>query len=296
MFDDLFTEFLMKVYPHEYVDMINSAREALLRYDYSLVEANLYKTSPEDSDIDIHTSKMLMEQCIKDGFNQVFSAIGVRATLNNISEMDCVLRAFRNLEESTDHKSILDVINREAISNEERIIELLMMFTLDSNIHNCVFGISLMDPDITISRLYDYHMEGFIDTYGTASDERVDPEKMQQLMNFVDQNPQTILAKRFQERNLLMDRDFAFYIEDNRDELLKLYPTFPKRTPIEFLGFAILAGVPFFEISGTVKTAISKFYGDLRFTTQTNVLVDKLMQDVQYKSHKVMGGDPQWQA
>ena len=49
MFDELFSEYLKSVFPAEYVDMINSAREALLILEFSLVEANLYKSIPEHS-------------------------------------------------------------------------------------------------------------------------------------------------------------------------------------------------------------------------------------------------------
>ena len=87
MFDELFSEYLKSVFPAEYVDMINSAREALLNLEFSLVEANLYKSIPEHSEFTIHESKIDFERTIRDGFYELLLMLGIKTKIRKILVM-----------------------------------------------------------------------------------------------------------------------------------------------------------------------------------------------------------------
>lgn len=281
MFDDFFTEYLERVFSSDYVGMINSARESLINYEYSLVEANLYKTMPEDSDIDVFSSKMLLEQCLRDGFNQVFSVIGIRSNIRDIVRMDQLLRAFKNLEESSDHESILNIITNDYNSQSDTLEQLLLLVVLDDTFMDVVFEFELTDVGDFLVRLYELHRNAFTSTSGVATDERPDRVYLDRIARFVDKYPQTLAATKFASKNILFNATFEHYIAENNDELQKLYPNYPDRTPIEFLGLAIFANIQRHDLSGHVKTAITKFYNDLKFTTQTNILVDKLIEEIE---------------
>ena len=139
MFDDLFTDYLKQVFPPEYVDMILCAREALVNFDYSLCEANLYKTMPDVSDIDVSTSKTLLEQCLRDGFKEVFMLIGIRSNIHKIQDSDKLLRAIKNLEETTMHEEVIDIIASDEYAQAEVLEKLLELVSTDPNIADLIF-------------------------------------------------------------------------------------------------------------------------------------------------------------
>ncbi len=281
MLDEFFTEYLEMVFSAEYVNMINSARESLLNYEYSLCEANLYKTMPEDSDVDVFTSKMLMEQCLRDGFKQVFAVLGIRSTIRDIARMDQLLRAFKNLEESSDHEAILNVITNDFYSEAELVEQLLSLVVLDANFMDIVYEFELSDSTGFVNRLYELHRRSFTSTSGEATEERPDRVYLDRIQRFIEKYPQTLAATKFASKNILFNATYEHYIAENNDELRQLYPNYPDRTPIEFLGLAIFANIQRHDLSGHVKTAITKFYNDLKFTTQTNILVDKLIEEIE---------------
>lgn len=281
MLDELFSEYLSRVFSSDYVGMINSARESLLNYEYSLCEANLYKTMPEDSDIDTFTSKVLLEQCLRDGFNQVFSVLGIRSKIHDIARMDQLLRAFKNLEESSDHESILNIIADDFYSEAELVEQLLSLVVLDTSFMDVVYEFELSDSTSFINRLYELHRQSFTSTSGEATEERPDRPYLERIQRFVDKYPQTIVAKKLASKDILFGETYQHYIAENGEELRNLYPNYPDRTPIEFLGLAFFANIQRHDLSGHVKTAITKFYNDLKFTTQTNIMVDKLIEEIE---------------
>lgn len=283
MFDELFTEYLFRVFPEEYAAMIMSAREALMVYEYALCEANLYKTMPEDSDIDLATSKILIQQCLKDGFNQVFAVIGIRSRLDlsDIHAMDQLLRSLKNLEESSDHEAIVNIVINDQYSQAEIIEELFKLVVLDDNFINILLEFDLTDTNDFINRLYDLHSRALLNRVGEATEERPDRTYLDRIRSFVDKYPQTIVARKFEAKQILFGQNYQHYIAENMAELQQLYPNYPDRTPIEFLGLAFFANIQRHDLSGHVKTAIAKFYNDLKFTTQTNMMVDKLIEEIE---------------
>lgn len=283
MFDDFFTEYLKSVFSSEYADMIHSCREALVNIGYSLCEANLYKTMPEDSDIDVSTSKMLLEQCLRDGFNEVFTALGIRSSIHKLMDCDKLLRAIKNLEETSLHEEVIDVIANDEYSQSEILEKLLELVSTDANIADLIFEFTLVDNGIFFTRLYDMHMMAYTSTSGEATDVRPDREYLDRIKHFTNKYPDCLLANSIVEKNILFGETYQHYISENEEFLKTLYPNHPDRVPKEFASLAIVGNVQRHDLRGHIKTAITKFYGDLRFTTKTNYLVDKFLEELEYE-------------
>ena len=283
MFDDLFTDYLKQVFPPEYVDMILCAREALVNFDYSLCEANLYKTMPDVSDIDVSTSKTLLEQCLRDGFKEVFMLIGIRSNIHKIQDSDKLLRAIKNLEETTMHEEVIDIIASDEYAQAEVLEKLLELVSTDPNIADLIFDFELTENNMLFTRLYDFHLAGFRSEAGEATDERPDRNYLDAIKNFTLKYPETIVARKLQAKDILFGETYQHYIAENTEELRALYPNHPDRVPCEFAGLAFFANVQRHELSGHIKSAISNFYGDLKFTTKTNYLVDKFLEEIEYE-------------
>lgn len=283
MFDDLFTEYLKKVFPSDYVDMIHSAREALVNFDYSLCEANLYKTMPDVSDIDVSTSKMLFEQCLRDGFNEVFMLIGIRSKIHKLIDCDTLLRAIKNLEVTTLHEEVIDLIASDEYAQAEVLEKLLELVSTDPNIADLIFDFELTENNMLFNRLYDYHLAGFRSTNGEATDVRPDRKYLDGIKNFTNKFPDTLVARKLLAKDILFGETYQHYIAENTEELQQLYPNHPDRVPCEFAGLAMFANVQRHELSSHIKIAIAKFYGDLKFTTKTNYLVDKFLEELEYE-------------
>lgn len=283
MFDVLFTEYLNKVFPTDYTEMIHSCRESLTNMGYSLCEANLYKTMPEDSNIDVSTSKALLEKCLRDGYDEVFTAIGIRSSIFRLIDCDKLLRAIKNLEETTLHEEVIDIIASDEYSQAEILEKLLELVSTDPNIADLIFEIELIDNSILFTRLYDMHMSAYRSTSGEATDERPNREYLERIKKFSLKYPDSILTTKLNGKNILFGETYQHYIAENEEELKMLYPNHPDRVPKEFAGLAIVANVQRHDMSGHIKTAITKFYNDLRFTTKTNYLVDKFLEELEYE-------------
>lgn len=281
MLDEFFSEYLDRVFSPDYVGMINSAREALLMYEFSLVEANLYKTMPEEMNLDAHTTKTMFEQCIRDGYAQVFRVLGIRSKVREISRMDQLLRAFKLLEDSSSSEDIIDIIVHDFYSQDEALENLLRLVVLDETFFDIVMEIELADVNHFFNRLYDLHTQKMMSQSGEATEERPDRVYLDRIQRFTEKYPQSLVGLKLASKDILFGETYEHYIAENGGDLQKLYPTRPDAVPLEFAGLAIFANIPRHELSGHIKTAITKFYNDLKFTTQTNILVDKLIAELE---------------
>lgn len=282
MLDDFFTEFLTINFPPEYVDLINNCRDSLYNYGFSLVEANLYKTMPDNMDVDLFTSKTLFTQCIIDGYKEVFIQLGIRTELRDLQELDKILRAVKGLEESHDHELILEIINNDERSQSDVLEDLLQHALPTINLTEVVFNIELINPDEFIERVYQHHLDLYRSKTGEATSDRPNREYLDRVKEFIIKYPDTIVARKYQSKDILFGETYAHYLGENTDELLLLYPTSLDKVPSEFIGLAIIANIQPHDLTGHVKTAIAKFYNDLKFTTQTSYLVDKFMEGMSY--------------
>lgn len=157
MYDVEFSSYLERVFPPEFVTQIQSAREALILYNYSLVEANLFKTMVGYEISDTLSSKMLMLQCLRDGFKDVFNTIGVRYNGSDVKQMDYLLRALYLLENSTQHKEILGIIDSETDTLIDVVENLLSLVTVDDSNMDVLFEFELMESNNFLNRLKDIH-------------------------------------------------------------------------------------------------------------------------------------------
>ena len=283
MLDAFFTEFLDTNFPPEYVDLINSCRDSLYNYGYSLVEANLYKTMPDDSELDLLTSKMLFTQCIIDGYHELFTMFGIRTDLRDLQELDKILRAVKNLEQSLDSEKIIDLINNDELSQSETLEELLMLSLPGVDLNEVMFNIELVKGNDFFNKIYTHHLDRYTNIQGEASDERPNREYLNRIRDYISKHPQTIVAQKYASKDILFGETYKHYIAENTAELELLYPTSIDKVASEFVGLAIFANIQPHELVGHVKTAISKFYNDLKFTTQTSYLVDKFMEEMTYE-------------
>lgn len=283
MLDTSFTEFLNTNFPMEYVNLVNSCRDSLYNYGFSLVEANLYKTTPDTTEFDLLTSKLLFTQCIIDGYHSLFMMFGIRTSLRDLQELDKILRAIKNLEESSDSETILEIINDDEYSQSETLEKLLDMGSAGMNMDEVLFSIELIKGNDFFNRLQVHHQHLFINQMGEASDERPDRVYLDKVRDYASKFPETILARKLMSKDILFGETYQHYIAENKPELDLLYPTSIDKVASEFVGLAIIANVQRHDLSGHVKTAITKFYGDLRFTTKTNYLVDKFIEGLEYE-------------
>ena len=283
MFDELFSEYLKSVFPAEYVDMINSAREALLILEFSLVEANLYKSIPEHSEFTIHESKIDFERTIRDGFYELLLMLGVKTEIRKIDKLDQLVRILRNQETSLQSETILDILMNDEYSQSETIEKLFELVSTDNAVGNMIFEIELINTNMFFKRLYDIHLQAFTSQSGEATDERPNREYFDRIQNFVAKYPDSLVARKLNTKDILFGETLQHYIAENTEELQLQYPNHPDRCPVEFAGLALFANIPRHELSGTIKAAITKFYSDLKFTTKTNYLVDKFLEELEYE-------------
>ena len=283
MFDELFSEYLKSVFPAEYVDMINSCREALLSFEFSLVEANLYKSVPEHSEFTTHEAKIDFERTIRDGCYELLLMLGIRTDIRRIDKLDQLLRILRNLEDSLQNESILDILMNDEYSQSETIEKLFELVSTDNTVGNMIFEIELINTNMFFKRLYDIHLQAFTSQSGEATDERPNREYFDRIQSFVAKYPQSLVARKLTNKDILFGETLQHYIAENTPELQLQYPNHPDRCPMEFAGLAIFANTPRHEMAGTIKTAITKFYSDLKFTAKTNYLVDKFVEEIEYE-------------
>lgn len=283
MFDELFSEYLKSVFPAEYVDMINSCRDALLSFEFSLVEATLYKAIPEHSEFTTHESKIDFERTLRDGFYELLLMLGIRTDIRKLNKLDQLVRILKNLEESSQSEAILDVIMNDEYSQSETIEKLFELVSITPDVGNMVFEIELINTNMFLKRLYELHVYRFTNSSGEATDERPNREYLDRIQSFVTKYPQSLVARKLAEKDILFGETYKHYLAENTEELQTLYPNYPDRCPVEFAGLAIFANTPRHEMSGAIKTAISKFYSDLKFTTKTNYLVDKFLEELEYE-------------
>lgn len=283
MFDELFSEYLKSVFPAEYVDMINSCREALLSFEFSLCEANLYKAIPEHSEFTTHESKIDFERCLRDGFYELLLMLGIRTDIRKLSKLDQLVRIIKNLETSTQSEAILDILMNDEYSQSETIEKLFELVTVDNSVGNLIFEIEPINTNMFFKRLYELHLQAFTNLSGEATDERPNREYLDRIQGFVTKYPESIVARKLLNKDILFGETYKHYIAENDEELKALYPNHPDRCPMEFTGLALFANIPRHELSGVVKTAITKFYSDLKFTTKTNYLVDKFLEGLEYE-------------
>lgn len=282
MLDDFFTDFLNINFPPEYVDLINNCRDSLYNYGFSLVEANLYKTIPDNMGIDLFTSKALFTQCIIDGYTEVFIQLGIRTGLRDLQELDKILRAVKNLEESHDHEVILETINNDERTQSE-ILEDLLMFALPAmDLTEVLFNIELINGNAFINKFYEHHLDLYRSKTGEATSDRPDRVYLDRVKDFILKYPETLVARKYNSKDILFGETFRHYIDENAEDLMLFYPTAADKVVSEFVGLAIIANIQPHDLTGHVKTAISKFYNDLKFTTQTSYLVDKFMEGMSY--------------
>lgn len=282
MLDDFFTEYLNKVFSPDYAAMINSCRQTLIDQGYTSCEADLYKAMPETADVDVLSSKMLFEQCLRDGFNEFFLQIGIRSKIVKLSDMEQLLRAVANLEGSLCHEDILSVIGNEYYSLDETLEHLFALVVIDPQFSQVMFEFELSDSSNFINRLYDIHKAAYTSSKAEEPAKRLKDDYIARVKEFTDKYPDSLLSKRILNKQILPGKKFDHYIQENEAELLAHYPTGHDKPPIDFMGLAIYANIQRFELSGHVKTAITKFYGDLRYTTKTNFLVDKVIEELEY--------------
>lgn len=283
MFDILFSEYLASVFSADYVDIINSCREALINYDYSLCEANLYRCMPDETEITVHESKIELERCLRDGFNQVLLTLGIRTDIHELYKLDKLLRALKNLEDSSQHNTILDILLNDEYSQSETLEKLLELVSIDPSIANMIFNIELVNNASFFTRLNDHHLYAFRSQSGEATDERPNREYFDRIQKFLAKYPDSLVGRKSASKDILFGETIQHYIAENTEELMMLYPNHPDRCPADFAGLAVFANTPRHEMSGLIKTAISKFYSDLKFTTKTNYLVDKFIEDLEYE-------------
>lgn len=284
MFDTLFTEYLDAVFPSDYVGHINSCREALVNYNYSGCEANLYKAMPDIAELDTFKAKTMFEQCLLDGFKEVFMLIGFRTNTRKLADLDKLLRAFKNLEDSEAHEDILAVLHSDEYGKLETLEKLLELFSLDQNIADMIFEIEFIKDSYFFTLLHDIHLQASTSVSGEATDERMNDAYKKSVLRFMTKYPEAIVSRGYVDKNILFGEEFSHYIDENADALRLLYPNHPELAPIEFAGMAAFGNVPDHLLAGAIKTAISKFYGDLRFSTKTAYLTDKFMEGMMYES------------
>lgn len=281
MYDVEFSSYLERVFPPEFVSQIQSAREALIHYNYSLVEANLFKTMVGYEISDTLSSKMLMLQCLRDGFKDVFNTIGVRYNGSDVKQMDYLLRALYLLENSTQHKEILGIIDSETDTLIDVVENLLSLVTVDDSNMDVLFEFELMESNNFLNRLKDIH-EYFLTNEEYAGDipEPLSEEYKSRINTYLMMYPTTMVAKKIREKDILFGESFKHYITDNYGMLMLYYPDRPEVVPSEFLGLALLGNLKRHELSGHLKTAISNFYNDLKYAAKANYNVDKLIQEL----------------
>ena len=283
MLDEQFSGYLDAVFPTEYAEMINSAREAILLYEFSLVEANLYKAMPEDSDITVFESKQVLERCIRDGFKEILLAIGVRTTIVHIPDLDLLLRAFKNLEETSQHEQVVEIISSDELCQFEILEKLIELVTVNPNVGDLLFEIELIETNAFFNRLYDLHLAAYRSQSGEATEERPNKSYYERIKKFTMTYPDALVSRKLTSKDILFGETFEHYIKENEEELKLLYPNHPDRCPKEFAGLAVFANLPRHMLSTEIKKAISRFYNDLRFTTKTNYLVDKFIEELEYE-------------
>lgn len=283
MFDELFSEYLSSVFSAEYVDMINACRETLLSFEFSLCEANLYKAIPEHSEFTVHESKIDFERCLRDGFYELLLVLGIRTDIRKLDKLDKLVRTVKNLETSLQNEAILDIIMNDEYSQSETLEKLFELVSIDANIGNLIFEIEMINTNMFFKRLYEIHLQAFTSHSGEATEDRPDRNYYDRIQAFVVKYPETLVARKLVAKAILFGETYKHYIAENTEELQLLYPNHPDRCPIEFAGLAIFANTPRHEMSGAIKTAISKFYSDLKFTTKTNYLVDKFLEEIEYE-------------
>lgn len=283
MFDEFFSEYLKSVFPAEYVDMINSCRETILKYEFSLCEANLYKSIPEHSEFTTSEAKIDFERCLRDGFYEILLILGIRTDIFKLNKLDLLLRTIHNLETSLQHEAILDIIMNDEYSQSETLEKLFELVSVNSSIGNLIFEIELINTNMFLKRLYELHMQAFVSQSGEATEDRPDRNYFDRIQRFIIKFPESLAARKQTSKDILYGETYKHYIAENTAELQLLYPNHPDRCPMEFAGLAVFANVPRHEMAGAIKTAITKFYSDLKFTTKTNYLVDKFLEELEYE-------------
>ena len=285
MLDEYFSSYLHTCYPPEYVDMINSCREALLLYEYSYMESQLYKTIPQESDITIFDSKLLFEQALRDGFNEIFRALGLRSYLTALKDMDMLLRTIKNLETSDDHEYILQIIHNDELSISELFEELIVKFNFDGNFGDIIFFIELAPDSVFFERLEKLHVEKLnsTDDANDETPEPLNPQYIKRIREFNELYPESLAVKKYLDNKIKLYDSLENYFVALKDDLTSYYPTDPSSAAYAIISIMNYANVEIHKVIGSAKDTAMNFYNDLRFTRQVNIKIDAIIEKELYE-------------
>lgn len=279
MYDLQFSSFLEKSFSPDYVDMINLYRETIYEYGDSSLESMLYLSLPEISDFELAQAKAVFESAIRSKFYHLLEQFGFKTDITELYKLNSLIRAIRALEDSLDHSTIAMICENAILDPMEKVEELLIWVTLNKQIGEILMSVEIEDIGDFISNVHELHSEFIVSQSGEATDERPDKTKIDRIKKYKQLFPETLVTKLLNDGDIVFGIELKELMEIIGEDLTLMMPAYPRIVVENFVGVAILTGIPYYEYNTTLKTLIRKHFTNLRFNQTLCLELDKLMQE-----------------